>query len=148
MRPEYEGAGEEALETHLEGDGSAGPSAASAKVSETARGTIRRMLTRRRVLLAAVAAVAGCAVPQGQSPLDAFRPLYARPSANDWPDEFWQASPEVQDAYRYAVANREVLQYMPCFCGCVAVGHQSNFNCYVREVLPEGRLRLDGMSFG
>ena len=53
-----------------------------------------------------------------------------------------------QDAYRYAVANREVLQYMPCFCGCVDGGHASNWDCYVREVSPGGRIRLDTMSFG
>lgn len=50
--------------------------------------------------------------------------------------------------YRYAAANRETLQYMPCFCGCVEGGHQSNFDCYVREVLSDGRIRLDTMSFG
>ena len=50
--------------------------------------------------------------------------------------------------YRYAAANRETLQYMPCFCGCVEGGHQNNFDCYVREVLSDGRIRLDTMSFG
>lgn len=50
--------------------------------------------------------------------------------------------------YRYAVANRNVLQYMPCFCGCGAGGHTSNYDCYVDAVLPDGRVRLDTMSFG
>ena len=49
---------------------------------------------------------------------------------------------------RYAVANHDTLQYMPCFCGCVNGGHASNFDCYVREVYPDGRVRLDTMSFG
>ena len=43
---------------------------------------------------------------------------------------------------------RKVLQYMPCFCGCVNGGHASNWDCYVREVNPAGRIRLDNMSFG
>ena len=50
--------------------------------------------------------------------------------------------------YRYAAVNRETLQYIPCFCGCVAGGHKSNFDCYVREVFADGGIRLDTMSFG
>lgn len=50
--------------------------------------------------------------------------------------------------YRYAAANRQTLQYIPCFCGCVEGGHRDNFDCYVREVFPDGRIRLDVMSFG
>ncbi|MDQ3399627.1 MAG: PCYCGC domain-containing protein [Chloroflexota bacterium] len=55
---------------------------------------------------------------------------------------------ETQAMYRYAVANHDALQYIPCFCGCVSGGHGSNFDCYVRAVLPDGRIRLDTMSFG
>jgi hypothetical protein len=64
------------------------------------------------------------------------------------PDQFWQLPQHTQDMYRYAARNRDVLQYIPCFCGCVSGGHASNFDCYVREVYPDGRLRLDAMSFG
>ena len=70
------------------------------------------------------------------------------PAQDDWPPEFNDVSVETQAMYRYAVANREVLQYIPCSCGCVNGGHGSNFDCYVREVLPDGRVRLDTMSFG
>lgn len=50
--------------------------------------------------------------------------------------------------YRYATVNHDVLQHIPCFCGCVDGGHTSNFDRYVREVYPDGRVRLDTMSFG
>jgi hypothetical protein len=50
--------------------------------------------------------------------------------------------------YRYAVANEAILKWFPCYCGCVAQGHRSNYDCYVREALPDGRVRLDTMSFG
>lgn len=48
-----------------------------------------------------------------------------------------QAAPEVQEAYRFAVANREVLEKIPCYCGCNQVGHQNNYQCYVAE---DGRI--------
>lgn len=72
----------------------------------------------------------------------------AWPARNEWPAPFWQSAPEVQEAYRYAVANPGVLQYFPCYCGCVEDGHTSNKDCYLREVRPDGAVVLDPMSFG
>jgi hypothetical protein len=74
--------------------------------------------------------------------------LVAWPARNLWPAEFQQAAPEVQEAYRFAVANPMVLQYIPCFCGCVNQGHTSNKDCYVREFRPDGSVLLEPMSFG
>jgi hypothetical protein len=34
-----------------------------------------------------------------------------------------QLSPEVQEAYRFALANPDVLDKIPCYCGCGGVGH-------------------------
>lgn len=42
-----------------------------------------------------------------------------------------EAQPEVQEAYRFALANPDLLKQIPCFCGCNALGHQNNFECYV-----------------
>ena len=75
-------------------------------------------------------------------------PLYANPSQDMWPQEFEQLAAETQAMYRYAVANEATLRWFPCYCGCVAAGHRSNFDCYVREQLSDGRVRLDTMSFG
>jgi hypothetical protein len=47
---------------------------------------------------------------------------------------------KVQGVYRYAAAHGEILQYIPCFCGCIKVGHRHNGDCYVAERLPGGRL--------
>jgi hypothetical protein len=104
-------------------------------------------VTRRRFLVLAASVTCGACVAPG-SPLGGLRPIYANPGANEWPEELAQQAPEVQEMYRYALANREVLQYMPCYCGCVEVGHRSNYDCYVRDVLPDGRVQLDTMSFG
>ena len=74
--------------------------------------------------------------------------LIAWPAKNQWPEQFWQASPQAQEAYRFAVANPDVLQYFPCYCGCVNGGHTSNKNCYIDEFRPDGSVVLDPMSFG
>lgn len=53
--------------------------------------------------------------------------------ASQLPDEMRDAPANVQEAYRFAIANKELLEQIPCFCGCVAEGHQSNYSCYVAE---------------
>ncbi len=106
-------------------------------------------VTRRRVLGAALGvplvALAGCGTSRAPSTDDL---LLAWPAQNRWPDLLMQAPAEVQEAYRYAVAHPDVLRYMPCFCGCGAQGHTSNYDCYVRDVRSDGSVLLDPMSFG
>jgi len=106
------------------------------------------MRRRRFLVLASGAVLAACGKAGDSRPEDALVQVYANPSKDEWPDEFRQLPQQTQDMYRYAVRNRAVLQYIPCFCGCVNGGHGSNFDCYVREVYPDGRIRLDTMSFG
>jgi hypothetical protein len=74
--------------------------------------------------------------------------LIAIPAKNEWPDRFLKAAPDVQEAYRFALANKDTLQYMPCYCGCVNDGHTSNYDCYVKEARPDGSFLLEPMSFG
>jgi hypothetical protein len=104
--------------------------------------------SRRRFLVGASAVVVSACAPQASRPGDGLVPLYANPARNEWPEEFLRLPAETQAMYRYAAVNRDTLRYMPCFCGCVAGGHRDNFDCYVREVMPDGRVRLDTMSFG
>ena len=54
---------------------------------------------------------------------------------SDMPDEIQQSAVSVQEAYRFVVANPEALQSVPCYCGCDAAGHTSNYSCYVDEDL-------------
>jgi hypothetical protein len=46
----------------------------------------------------------------------------------------------VEAVYRYAVAHGETLQYIPCVCGCGAIGHRHNAECYVAERHPDGTI--------
>ena len=38
----------------------------------------------------------------------------------------------IRATYRFAADHPEVLNYMPCFCGCEQHGHRSNDDCFVR----------------
>lgn len=58
------------------------------------------------------------------------------------------APPIVQEAYRFAIANAEVLQYIPCYCGCGLMGHTSVRSCYVKEDRLDGSIAFDDHALG
>jgi hypothetical protein len=64
------------------------------------------------------------------------------------PDFVQAAPPQVREAYRFAIANPEVLSVFPCYCGCGAAGHQNNLQCYIKEVRPNGAIEFDNHAFG
>jgi hypothetical protein len=60
-----------------------------------------------------------------------------------------QAAPvSVQEAYRFAAANPDVLTQIPCYCGCGAMGHASNYACYVSGENGDGSLSFDAHALG
>jgi hypothetical protein len=67
---------------------------------------------------------------------------------SDMPESVQQAPTTVQEAYRFAVANPDLVNQFPCYCGCVNVGHMSNLDCYVREVQDDGTIIYDNHAFG
>ena len=58
------------------------------------------------------------------------------------------APPQVKEAYRFAVANPDVLKQYPCYCGCGSVQHGSNLDCYIKEVRAGGAVVFDDHAFG
>lgn len=58
---------------------------------------------------------------------------------SELPAEVLDTKPEVQEAYRFAMANPELLKKIPCYCGCNTVGHMNNLECYVT---PSGEYEL------
>lgn len=57
--------------------------------------------------------------------------------------ELRQLSPEIQEAYRFALANRAVLEKIPCYCGCGNVGHMDNWMCYIQSESTDGQVVFD-----
>jgi len=64
------------------------------------------------------------------------------------PEYFRKAPPNVREAYRFAIANRGILQQIPCYCGCGSDGHKNNADCYIKDLRPDGTVDFDKMSFG
>jgi len=64
------------------------------------------------------------------------------------PPEIARAPVQVREAYQFAIANQEYLSNFPCYCGCGAMGHKSNLDCYIREVKPDGTIVFDDHAFG
>src|SRR4030065_536692 len=54
------------------------------------------------------------------------------------PAEVKSAPTTVKQAYQFAVANPDILKQIPCYCGCGAMGHTSNYSCYVQSVDEKG----------
>ena len=62
--------------------------------------------------------------------------------------DFVQSQPDnVKLAYRYAIANPEHLSQFPCYCGCNAIDHKNNLDCYVKEIRADGTIEFDDHAF-
>jgi hypothetical protein len=49
------------------------------------------------------------------------------------PDYVRALPPEWQGAYAFALARPDVLQWLPCYCGCTAMDHRSNLDCFFQR---------------
>jgi hypothetical protein len=62
--------------------------------------------------------------------------------------EIQNAPAVVKAAYQYALTNSDDLKNVPCYCGCGAEGHTSNYSCYVQEIKLNGEVIHDGHALG
>jgi hypothetical protein len=103
-------------------------------------------MERREFIVKALLLLGVCAVPSGS--FGAAEHIYKFAPLSMLPESIRNTPPEVRDAYRFAVLNRQVLQYIPCYCGCIDDGHTSNASCYVKDKSPPDRPEFDPMSLG
>ena len=59
-----------------------------------------------------------------------------------------KAPTRVREAYQFAVANPDLMKQIPCYCGCGAMGHTSNYACYVQGAKPDGSVIFDDHALG
>ena len=64
------------------------------------------------------------------------------------PDNVKNAPTVTQQAYQFAVANPDVMQHVPCYCGCGNMGHTSSYMCYVKSVEADGTVNFDSHAIG
>jgi hypothetical protein len=72
----------------------------------------------------------------------AMAPLSAMPA------DIRRAPPVVRESYQFAIANPDIVQEIPCYCGCGEMGHTSSYNCYAEGTEDDGNLRFDGHALG
>ena len=49
-----------------------------------------------------------------------------------------QAPQDLHGVYAYAATHWEVLEKIPCYCGCARDGHRSNLSCFVSSFRQDG----------
>lgn len=69
-------------------------------------------------------------------------------SLDGMPAEVQAAPVSVQQAYQFAAANPDTMMQIPCYCGCGAMGHTSNYSCYVQSVDTNGNITFDHHALG
>ncbi len=101
----------------------------------------RRWMVVLLVVISASFVLSACGAG-GQRSNTQLAPVSALPQA-------MQGAPErVRAAYQFAVANPDALANVPCYCGCGAIGHKSNLECYVKELKPDGTPVFDDHALG
>jgi hypothetical protein len=64
------------------------------------------------------------------------------------PMDVQSAPVAVQEAYQFNTANPDIMDDIPCYCGCGDIGHTSNYDCYVSSVDDKGTITYDNHALG
>jgi hypothetical protein len=105
------------------------------------------MTPRNRVLAAVILPIVGFALATGCGGGESEHSSHEMAPVENMPQAIREAPKPVRDAYSFAVANPEILQQVPCYCGCGGMGHTSNYSCYV-SVAPDGTRSFEGHALG
>ena len=108
---------------------------------------IRRAMLFIFVLSLAGGLLTGCGTTAASATTATGHELKMAPMSM-MPDEVKSAPTVTQQAYQFAVANPDVMKHIPCYCGCGAMGHTSNYSCYVESVDAAGSVKFDSHALG
>lgn len=87
-------------------------------------------------------AISACSTSSSSEVHLAMSPL------DQMPMDVQSAPVAVREAYQFNVANPDIMQDIPCYCGCGDVGHTSNYDCYVSDVDASGKITFDNHALG
>lgn len=90
---------------------------------------MKRLLPLLALLLLLTPLISACGNQTGR----AGDHSYSLAPLAQMPPDVQQAPSTVREAYQFAVHNPDVLAELPCYCGCGAMGHISNYSCYVQS---------------
>lgn len=90
-------------------------------------------------------AVLGCTTPDTHTDRTGLRPYTTADTTAAVRATFPKyITAEVRDGYQYALTRPDVLQYLPCYCGCgLNKAHRNNLDCFVAGVAADGTIRFD-----
>lgn len=63
--------------------------------------------------------------------------------ASALPPEVLAADERTQQAYQFAVANPAKAEEVPCYCGCIGLGHDTSLDCYIAGFDAAGAPEFD-----
>jgi hypothetical protein len=106
---------------------------------------LRRMMLAIFIVSLAVGLLTGCGSTSTASTVEHEMPMAP---LSEMSAEVQSAPAVTQQAYQFAVANPGIVQHIPCYCGCGAMGHTSNYSCYVESVDAAGKVKFDGHALG
>lgn len=83
------------------------------------------------------------AAPAEQAPVEVVEVVRPDPDAPMPPLPFIpnmapRPAEVIAEAYEFAGRNPDVLEFVPCFCGCETAGHRSNAHCFVQSRNADG----------
>jgi hypothetical protein len=53
----------------------------------------------------------------------------------------------IHAAYAFAFRRPDIVEYLPCYCGCERQGHRSLHACFVKGRTESGQPQWDGMGY-
>jgi hypothetical protein len=74
--------------------------------------------------------------PADLMPADASAAWAARP-------DYTKVDSQTEEAYAYALYHPQVVQWMPCYCGCARLDHRSNLDCYLKRAVPGQKTQFE-----
>jgi hypothetical protein len=102
----------------------------------------RKFLFLLVILALTATAVSACSTSNSDDAHLAMMPL------DQMPMDVQSAPVAVQEAYQFNTANPDIMQDIPCYCGCGDIGHTSNYDCYVSDVDANGKITFDNHALG
>lgn len=91
------------------------------------------------VALLLVGVVTMLAAGGGSHRAAAGLPAFIPAAQGTLPSHVHEAGPMAVMAYQAAIDRPEVLESVPCLCGCIELlGHQSNLDCYIDRATAGG----------
>jgi hypothetical protein len=85
-------------------------------------------------------------VPMAEVPMGDMHMPTAEEVTATWqarPDYVKALPPDWQGAYAFALARPDVLQWLPCYCGCEGMGHRSNLDCFFQRREVKGTYQYE-----